>query len=116
MLGCQLDVAPTLLGLLGRPYESTFFGHDLLREPDAGSRVLLHHNRSVGIYSDERLVVFSLNRQVEYYSGDPKAGQMQRVPKADARMKVLERDATALFQVGDTLYMDRRFRILPPAP
>jgi len=116
MLGCQLDVAPTLLGLIGRPYESTFFGHDLLRDPDAGSRVLLHHNRSVGIYSDERLVVFSLNRQVEYYSGDPKAGQMQRVPKADARMKVLERDATALFQVGDTLYMDRRFRILPPAP
>lgn len=115
-LGCQLDVAPTLLGLLGRPYESTFFGHDLLKEPNAPGRVLLHHNRSVGIYSDERLVVFSLNRQKEYYAGNPKAGQMQRVPKPDAEMEVLERDATALFQVGDILYMDGRFRILPTTP
>src|SRR5438876_313704 len=29
-LGCSLDVSPTLLGLLGRPYQSLFFGRDLL--------------------------------------------------------------------------------------
>jgi phosphoglycerol transferase MdoB-like AlkP superfamily enzyme len=108
-LGCQLDVAPTLLGLLGRPYRSTFFGHDLLNDPEGGRRVLLHHNRSIGIYADERLVVFNLNRHIEYFAGNPKSGQMHRVLEADARMKELETDGTALFQVGDILYMARHY-------
>ncbi|MGN6553628.1 MAG: LTA synthase family protein, partial [Verrucomicrobiota bacterium] len=28
-LGCSLDVAPTVLGLIGRPYDTMFFGRDL---------------------------------------------------------------------------------------
>src|SRR6185369_16227248 len=36
-LGCSMDVAPTLLGLIGRPYETTFFGQDLMNcRPEAG--------------------------------------------------------------------------------
>ena len=31
--GCSLDVPPTVLGLLGRPYESLFLGRDLLHDP-----------------------------------------------------------------------------------
>jgi len=108
-LGCQLDIIPTVLGMIGRPYETTFYGHDLLKVPAEHQRVLLNHNRSVGIYEDQRMVVFSLNKQVEYFTGDPKAGQMQRVMTADAKMKELELDATALFQTGDDLYMNRRY-------
>lgn len=113
-LGCQLDVAPTLLGLIGRPYTSTFFGHDLLKE-NAPSRVLINHNRSVGIYADERLITFSLMNKVEYYAGNPKTGQMKKVAEPDARMQELQRDATALYQVGDDLYMNRRYRVDAPA-
>ncbi len=110
-LGCQLDVAPTILGLIGRPYETVFFGHDLLRDHDVPSRVLLNHNRSIGIYADERLVTFSLNKTVEYFRGNPKTTQMLRDDSPDERSKELEKDATALFQVADDLYMNRRFRI-----
>lgn len=108
-LGCQLDVTPTVLGMIGRPYETTFFGHDLLKVPAGRERVLLNHNRSVGIYQDERLVVFSLNKVVEYFAGDPKGGQMKPVSVPDEKMKELEQDATALFQAGDDLYMNRRY-------
>jgi len=112
-LGCQLDVAPTLLGLIGRPYESTFFGHDLLNHPEMTPRVLLNHNRSVGIYRDQHLVTMSLNRKIEYYAGNPKTEQMHAVPQPDDLHKTLETEATALYQVGDDLYMNRRFRLLP---
>ena len=49
-LGCSLDVSPTVLGLLGRPYDTLFFGRDLLREeqPNDG-RVFINHNRDIGI-------------------------------------------------------------------
>ena len=110
-LGCQLDVAPTLLGLIGRPYESTFYGHDLLRHPEVPGRVLLNHNRSVGIYRDLHLVTFSLNRKIEYYAGDPKQGQMKPVTQPDDLHRGLQGEATALFQTGDDLYMNRRFRL-----
>lgn len=112
-LGCQLDVGPTLLGLIGRPYETTFFGHDLLREPELAGRVLLHHNRSVGIYSDQRLVIFNLNKHVEYFAGDAKKETLRRMKEPDDRARQLEREATALYQVGDALYMERRYQVQP---
>ena len=31
--GCSLDLPPTILGLIGRPYESLFLGRDLLHDP-----------------------------------------------------------------------------------
>lgn len=113
-LGCQLDVAPTLLGLIGRPYESCFFGHDLLKWPDRMGMCLLNHNRSIGIYGDDHLVTFSLNKKVEYFEGNPKTTQMQRTQKPDSTHKELEQDATALYQVADDLYMNRRYRVVSP--
>ena len=109
--GCQLDVAPTLLGLIGRPYESCFFGHDLLKWPNVHNRALLHHNRSIGIYADNHLVVFDLNKHVEYFVGNPKLEQMHKVIQPDDEHQHLRDDATALFQVADDLYMHRKFRI-----
>jgi phosphoglycerol transferase MdoB-like AlkP superfamily enzyme len=112
MLGCLLDVAPTVLGLLGRPYESMFFGRDLLKEPGAPSRVLINHNRDIGLYAQERLVVLGLMKNVEFYRGDPKVVNMER-SEGGALEAELEKDAAAFFQVADDLYMHRRYRVDP---
>lgn len=115
-LGCQLDVAPTILGLIGRPYTTTFFGHDLLRTPPGKERVLLHHNRSIGIYRDQRLVILGLNKTIEYFRGDPKTGKFERVPDADEISQQLEREAVAIFQVADDLYTGERYKVVDPQP
>ena len=112
-LGCSLDVAPTVLGLIGRPYESLFFGRDLLGSPPEGGRALLNHNRDIGLYRDERLAVLGLNKTREFYQGDPKAIEMQRLPEPSAAELELEKDASALFQVADDLYVHRLFRLDP---
>jgi hypothetical protein len=115
VLGCQLDVAPTLLGLIGRPYDSTFFGRDLLlAEVPEPRRAVLHHNRSVGIYRDERLVALSLNRVVEQFVGKP-TEKLTRVPM-DAQAEEISKDAQALLQVADDLYRKRRFKWRPLTP
>jgi phosphoglycerol transferase MdoB-like AlkP superfamily enzyme len=110
-LGCSMDVAPTLLGLIGRPYESLCFGHDLLRSPPETDRVLINHNRDIGLYAHERLVVLGLRQGVEFYEGDPKQVEMKRLSQPGPLERELEQDCTALFQVADHLYMNRRFRI-----
>lgn len=115
-LGCQLDVAPTILGLLGRPYETTFYGHDLLRTPPGRARALLNNNRSVGIYRDGRLVTFSLNKVVEAYKGDITARKFEPLPVLDEEARALADEATAIFQTADELYMGRGYSVRQPIP
>jgi phosphoglycerol transferase MdoB-like AlkP superfamily enzyme len=111
-LGCQLDVTPTILGLIGRPFESLFFGSDLLAE-GRPRRVLMHHNRSVGIYRDERLAVFGLNSTVTYYRGDARTGLLETMSEPDGVALEMAEEGKSLFQVADLLYMNRRYRLDP---
>ena len=113
MLGCLTDVTPTVLGLLGRPYESMFFGRDLLKQPGGPARVLINHNRDIGLYAQERMIVLSLMQTVEYYRGDPKAVELERFDGGGPLETELEKDAAAFFQVADDLYIHRRYRIDP---
>jgi phosphoglycerol transferase MdoB-like AlkP superfamily enzyme len=112
-LGCSLDVAPTVLGLRGRPYETLFFGRDLLKAPPAGGRVLLNHNRDIGLFARDRLVVLNLRQTSEFYQGDPKHEDLTRLTTPGTLELELEKDTIALYQVADDLYVKRRFRIDP---
>jgi phosphoglycerol transferase MdoB-like AlkP superfamily enzyme len=109
--GGSLDVAPTILGLLGRPYESMFFGRDLLKKPVEPPHLVLHHNRDVGMFANDRLAVLGLRRNVEFYGGNPKRVNMEKVRAPGDREKELEKDTAALFQVADDLYIARKYRI-----
>jgi phosphoglycerol transferase MdoB-like AlkP superfamily enzyme len=112
-LGCSLDVAPTILGLIGRPYETLFFGRDLLNQPD-NERVLINHNRDIGMFARERLVVFGLRKTVEFYRGDPKRQELESLDKPAPADDELSKDAIALFQVADDLYLGRRYYLAQP--
>jgi phosphoglycerol transferase MdoB-like AlkP superfamily enzyme len=116
-LGCSLDVPTTILGLLGRPYESIFFGRDLLKgQPDNG-RVFLNHNRDIGLLTHDRLVVLGLMQTVEFYQGDPKKVDMSLLTQPTDADHEYQKDAIAIYQVADDLYTSRRYRIdTEPAP
>jgi hypothetical protein len=108
--GCQLDVAPTILGLIGRPYRSLFFGHDLLK-PGAAERnhSLMHHNRSIAIYRDGRQAVFGLRKTIEFWQGDIASGTMSGVTGPDEALRNLQNDGSAIFTVADALYTNFRY-------
>ena len=112
--GCQLDVAPTILGLMGRPYETMFYGHDLLKNPPPPGRVVINHNRDIGLMRNDRMVVLSLGRKVEFYRGNPKTTEMIRQDRPDDTDLELEKDAIALYQTADELYMQRKYRVEQP--
>ena len=113
-LGCSLDVAPTVLGLIGRPYQSVFFGQDLLKCPLGAGRAFLNHNRDIGMLARERLVVLGLMKSEEFYSGNPKMAEMLPLRAPSASDRELEQDAMAVFQVADELYMHQRYRVGEP--
>ena len=101
------------MGLVGRPYASTFFGQDLLQPGQSKGRALLNHNRDIGLLASDRMVVLGLMSGLEYYHGDPKATEMKLARNPDEIDRQLQLDATALFQVADDLYMHQRYRVDP---
>ena len=103
----------TLLGLLGRPYESLFFGRDLLKGNPANERVLINHNRSIGIWAKERMIILGLQKSVEYLEGDPKKVEVKTLANPGQQEFELEKDCAVLFQVADDLYMNRRYHLDP---
>lgn len=59
----QIDVAPTVLGLLGLAYEAPFFGQNVLDWPaDAPRTLLFNHNHDVAALSGDRLCILGLRK------------------------------------------------------
>ena len=88
-----------------------FFGRDLLQSQPEEGRALLNHNRDIGLLAHDRLVVLGLKQTVEFYQGDPKVVEMSLLPQPTDADRELEKDAIAIYQVADDLYMHRRYRI-----
>jgi phosphoglycerol transferase MdoB-like AlkP superfamily enzyme len=112
-IGCSLDVPPTVLGLLGRPYKSMFLGRDLLHDLPETFHALLNHNRDIGLFTRDQLVVLGLQKTVEFYSGDPQVVNLELNPHPSADDLEEEKDAVAIFQVADELYMNRLYHLDP---
>jgi phosphoglycerol transferase MdoB-like AlkP superfamily enzyme len=105
----QIDIAPTVLGLLGLPYEAPFFGQDALNTPAESRVALFNHNHDVAIYRDGRMVVFGLKKSVHTYHYDPATDRYAPSPPDPA----LERLGIAYFQTAFELFEQRRY--LPSA-
>ncbi|WP_095116911.1 LTA synthase family protein [Pseudomonas sp. Irchel 3F3] len=58
-LASQIDLAPTLLGLLNLSYTSTFFGRDLLGEDALPPRVLIGNYQHLGLFDGKDLAILS---------------------------------------------------------
>ncbi|HEU0225559.1 MAG TPA: LTA synthase family protein [Steroidobacteraceae bacterium] len=107
----QIDVAPTVLGLLGLPYEAPFFGQDVLHAPADGRVAFFNHNHDVAVYREGEIVVFGLKKSVHTYRYDEATDSYRPAP-ADPE---LERLGLAYFQTAYELFEARRY--LPaPAP
>ncbi|WP_447589899.1 LTA synthase family protein [Aquipseudomonas campi] len=61
-LTSQIDVAPTLLGLLNFSYTSTFFGRNVLREDAAPGRALIGNYQHLGLFDGQDLAILSPRR------------------------------------------------------
>ena len=58
-LTSQIDIAPTLLGLLNMDYTSTFFGRNVLREDAAPGRALIGNYQHLGLFDGANLAILS---------------------------------------------------------
>jgi phosphoglycerol transferase MdoB-like AlkP superfamily enzyme len=106
-LTSQIDVAPTVLGLLNISHDSVFFGKDVLADRHAANFAPLNHNRDIALYREERLSALGFGKTRSTARYDPASGRQSRVPlDIDAG-----RDAASVFQLAYELYLRRGYRL-----
>lgn len=106
-LASQIDLAPTLLGILGIRAPTPFLGEDVASLPAEGGRAFLHHNRDLGLLTDDLLVVLELRKAAAFYTRPgPDSDRFEPVaPEAVTdRMRDLERTAAAVYQIAEEEY------------
>jgi phosphoglycerol transferase MdoB-like AlkP superfamily enzyme len=102
----QIDIAPTVLGLLGLSYEAPFFGIDALHEqPDHRRIALFSHNHDVAILRDNQLVVLGLGKTHQSLTYDPVA----KTFNSHADDVALQDLGVAYFQTASDLFKTNRY-------
>jgi phosphoglycerol transferase MdoB-like AlkP superfamily enzyme len=109
-LGSQMDLAPTIVDVLGLSYESQFFGRSLLRSDTGGNWALMSHNRDVSLLRNDTLVVLGIQNGIDVYHVDLMSGAQTRLDVGD-NAEIIH-DAIAWYQTAFSMYSQQAFR--PP--
>jgi phosphoglycerol transferase MdoB-like AlkP superfamily enzyme len=105
-LSSQIDVAPTILGILGLPYTSRFFGQDILTEGSRNPRAFLANYQTVGLYRDGWVVELKPQRRVRLVKVDEHATEVDEA--------TLVEEAIAHYQVAASAFKRGWLRAAPP--
>jgi len=66
-LASQIDISPTIFGLLNFSYPSKFFGKDILKLKPGEERLLLGTYQNLGFFRNKTLVTLSPKKKIEFH-------------------------------------------------
>ena len=107
----QLDLAPTIMGLLGLPYTAPFYGQDVLALDENSIRSIpINHNHNVALYRDNKVVVLGLNKAVNTFKYDRSKALFEEIPED----KDLTELAVSYYQTGFNQFKRNKYRLNVP--
>jgi phosphoglycerol transferase MdoB-like AlkP superfamily enzyme len=105
-LSSQIDVAPTILGLLNISYESQFYGRDITQLPKNEGRALISNYQKLGLFKDNKLVYLSPQQKVDVVD-DP---LRQHISLSSDVVQDLVLETMAYYQSADYIWVNRLSR------
>ena len=107
-LTSQIDLAPTLLGLLNVNYSSCFFGYDIYKTSMSRNRVFISTYQNLGYIRDSNLVVLSPQKKIKSYAPNFLTGTAIQKPVTDSAAN----EAIAWYQVASYLVKQGKYKNL----
>ena len=107
----QIDIAPTLLGLLGLPYSAPWFGQDALNTPETGRVAFFSHNHDVAMLRDGELAILGLQKRVTDKHYDAATDSYENQVPVNGELNDL---TIAYYQTAYELFRTRKFDLPPP--
>ncbi|NML19770.1 sulfatase-like hydrolase/transferase [Pseudoflavitalea sp. G-6-1-2] len=111
-LTAQIDIAPTILGLLKFNYKSKFFGQDIFALPEGRERAFISTYQGLGYMRDSMLVIQSPVQQIAQFKPDFKTGDAAKVQATDS----LVTQAIAYYQTASWLIKNKKYTKHPDDP
>jgi len=99
-LMAQVDLVPTILGLLNVPYTSKFYGYDIFKLEKGRERLFLVTYQNIAYIRNGAMVVLSPHKKIDMYRPDFKTGEVTRIPIDSA----LVNEAISYFQTASYLF------------
>ncbi len=103
----QIDIAPTVLGLLNFSYTTKFLGKDILKMGSNDGRAFISTYEKLGYIKDDKLVILDTKKKIEYFQFDRASGKTEAVQLPPNYLL----DALAYYQGINYLYKHRLNRI-----
>ena len=104
----QIDVAPTILGLMNMSYDTDFMGRDILKDSGNPPRAFISTYQKLGYLTEDQLLVLGPHQYAAQYKVDRTTGTPASTP---IDQYILE-DMLAYYQGGNYVYNNRLNRIL----
>lgn len=105
-LTSQIDMAPTILGMLNLNYTSRFLGYDIYRTLPGNERAFISTYQDMGYVKDGKLVVLSPRQLVKMYKPDFLTGAATELGLNDS----LVNEAIAWYQGASFLFKSNRYK------
>ena len=96
----QIDLAPTILGLMKLNYTSRFFGYDIYNMNTGNERAFISTYQDMGYIKGDKLVILSAQQKVKMYKPDFITGGNTLIASSDS----LINEAIAWYQGASFLY------------
>lgn len=96
----QIDLLPTLFGLMNMRYPSKFFGYDIFELEPGRERAFISTYQKLGYIKNGNLVILSPRKQADMYRPDFTTGEAKKVP-IDS---VLLKEAIAYYQTASYMF------------
>jgi phosphoglycerol transferase MdoB-like AlkP superfamily enzyme len=102
----QIDLLPTILGLMNLRYDSKFFGYDIFKLEPGRERAFISTYQKLGYIKNGKLIVLSPKKGADMYLPDFKTGNGQKAPMDS----VLLREAIGFYQTASYMFRKGLYR------
>lgn len=99
----QIDVSPTLLGVLNWSYQSKFFGKDITKMAPDEERAFISNYQKLGYLKNDHVTILSPQQKITNYKIDEPTGEM----KPEVALPEMENEAIIYYQSANYLYKNK---------
>ena len=102
----QIDLAPTILGLMNLNYTSRFMGYDIYKVPEGNDRIFISTYQDMGYIKNDTLVILSPQKKLNMYKTDFNTGLNTKITISDR----LKNEAIAWYQGASFLFKNNGYK------
>jgi|TARA_R110002167_G_scaffold13222_6_gene55579 phosphoglycerol transferase MdoB-like AlkP superfamily enzyme len=101
-LSSQIDMFPTLFGLLSWDYNSNLFGLDILKMNPEDERAFIGNYRKLGLLKEDKVMILGDQKTANFYQWKSEDNSLKSVPIDNDFLH----NTISWYQVSDYLYMN----------